>query len=272
MVSCVRKEDYAKQMWSVCKTPYHSAQSTQSSETFSGRKAQKMGHHEGLEYLRSVVQQKFWILGLRIALRSVKQDYNQCKTLARTINPQMLHLPASRLEGKVHPFSNWGMDYFGPFQLKHCWKTVNLWIFLFTCFSTRAVHLKIVSTLDTQSCLDAIYKKVALPGFPETMLSDNGTDFVGAAREFRELFSLLNGTQPEEGAAKLRISWTFKSPGAPHFGGVWERLVRSCKKPMWNFLGSQSLKEELLTTIVCSVEQLLNNRSLTASSSDAAGL
>ena len=82
----------------------------------------------------------------------------------------------------------------------------------------------------------------------------------------------LSGTQLERDAARLCINCTFNSPGVPHFGGVCEGLVRSYKKAMWNFLGSQSMKEEQLITIICSVEQLLNNRPLTASSSDAADL
>ena len=59
---------------------------------------------------------------------------------------------------------------------------------------------------------------------------------------------------------------------APHFGGLWERLVRSCKKAMWNNVWSQSLREEQLTTVICSVEKLLNNQLLTASNKDAAEL
>ena len=105
----------------------------------------KTWHYENVEYLRSVVQQKSPILGLRIALRSVKRDCFQCKTLARTINPQMSDLPASRLEAVVYPFSNYGVDYFGPFEVKHFRKTLKMWIRHFTCFSTRAVHLEIVS-------------------------------------------------------------------------------------------------------------------------------
>ena len=60
--------------------------------------------------------------------------------------------------------------------------------------------------------------------------------------------------------------------GAPNFGVVWERLVRSSKKAMWNNLGSQSVKEEQLTTIICSVEQQPNNRPLIASNNHAAEL
>ena len=232
----------------------------------------KRWHHEGVEYVRSIVQRKFWILGLRNALRSVKQDCVQCKKMTKTMKPQMSDLPASRVEGMVYSFSNCGVDYLGPFQVKHFRKVVKKRICLFTCFSTRAVHLEIVSTLDTQSCLDAIHPFVARRGYPKTIQSDIGTNFVGAAREFRELFAAFKGTQLEEDAAKLGIKWTFNPPGAPHFGGVWERLVRSCKRAMWNILGSQSLKEEQLTTVVCTVEQLLNNRPMAAAGSDVEDL
>ena len=48
--------------------------------------------------------------------------------------------------------------------------------------------------------------------------------------------------------------------------------MRSCKKATWNILGSETLKEEQLTTIICSEGKLLNNRPLTASNSNAADL
>ena len=149
----------------------------------------KRWHHEGVEYVRSMVQQNFWILGLRNALRSVMHNCVQCRKMTKTMKPQMSDLPASRVEGMVYSFSNYGMDYFGPFQVKHFRKVVKKWICLFTCFSTR-VHLESVSTLDTQSCLDAIHRFVAKRGYPKTILSDNGTHFVGAARDFVSFLSL----------------------------------------------------------------------------------
>ena len=172
----------------------------------------------------------------------------------------------------VYTSSNCGKVYFGPSQVKHFRKTVKKWICLFTCFSTRVVHLKIVSSLDTQSCLDTLHRFVARQGCPKTILSGNGTKFVGAAREFCELFSALNGNSLEKNSSKLGRKWTFNTPDAPHSGGVRERLVRSCKKAIWSVLSFQSVKHEQLTTVVCSAKQLINNRPLTPSSSDAADL
>ena len=106
----------------------------------------------------------------------------------------------------------------------------------------------------------------------KNFLSVKDTNFVAVSRESRELFSALNGTQLEEDAVKTGINWTFNPPGVPHFGRVSERLVRSCKKALWNNLGSDSLKAEQLTTIDCSLKKRLDNRPLTASSSDAENL
>ena len=72
--------------------------------------------------------------------------------------------------------------------------------------------------------------------------------------------------------AKKGIKWIFNTPAAPHFGGVWERLVRSCKKALYNVLGKQKLSEDKLRTVLCIVEQLINNRPITDVSSDVSDL
>ena len=46
-------------------------------------------------------------------------------------------------------------------------------------------------------------------------------------------------------------------------GGVWERLVRSCKKALTVVLQSQVLKDEVLLTAIADVESLVNSRLLT---------
>ena len=60
----------------------------------------------------------------------------------------------------------------------------------------------------------------------------------------------------------------FTPPAAPHLGGVWEKLVRSCNKAMYNVLRGQSMKEYLLRTKLCIVEKLMNSRPITTVSRD----
>ena len=232
----------------------------------------KVFHHEGVEYIRNEVQKKFWIFGLRNALRAVKHNCVMCRLFTNSKTPQMSDLPTDRLTSNVRPFTNSGVDYFGPFEVKIFRRTVKKWVCLFTCLSVRAVHLELVDSLDTAACIDAVHRFVARRGQPQSIISDNGTNFVGAAREFKEAFQELQKETVTNKLAEKGIKWSFNPPAAPHFGGVWERLVRSCKKALFNVLGKQSLSEDKLRTVLCIVEQLINNRPLTDVSGDVADL
>ena len=180
-------------------------------------------NHEGVKYVRSVIQQKFWILGLRNALRSIKSNCVFCRKLRAQINlPLMADIPAERLYYQSHPFTHVGIDYFGPFEVKLLRRSMKRWCCLFTCLTTRAVHIEVVRSLDTDSCLVAIKRFIARRGKPTTIISDNGTNFVGSARELKEYINSWNQNQITSELAQKFIVWKFNPPGAPHFGGVWE--------------------------------------------------
>ena len=138
------------------------------------------------------------------------------------------------------------------------------WICLFTCLSVRAVHTEIVQSPETQVCLDAVHRFIARGGKPETVISDNGTNFVGAANELKEAFKDMNYSEMQRNLAQNGIPCNFNPPAAPNFGGAWESLVKSSKRAIFNILGKESLKEENLSTVIRIAEQLLNNRPLTA--------
>ena len=95
----------------------------------------------------------------------------------------MSDLLIERLGYKQPPFSNTGVDYFGPFQVPIRRSTEKRWGFLFTCLTTRAVHIELVPSLDTSSCVMGVERFIARRGTPKTILSDNGTNFVGAQKE-----------------------------------------------------------------------------------------
>ena len=97
----------------------------------------------------------------------------------------------------------------------------------------RAVHIEGVPQLDTDSCLNAMMRFIARRGKPNTINSDNLTNFVGVEREFAEYVAAWNKEGIEEHLVQRGIRWKFNPPAAPHFRGVWERLVRSCKKAMY---------------------------------------
>ena len=225
--------------------------------------------HEGTEHVRNLLQQEFWIIGIRNALRQIKASCVKCRHRnAQPLYPPMADLPKERLSDQVYPFTNTGVDYFGPFEVKHLRKTEKRWCCLFTCLTTRAVHIEVVQSLDTESCLAALTRFTARRGKPVSILSDNGTNFVGAANELKSFMDGWNKDKIVDEMALSKITWKFNPPGAPHFGGVWERLVRSCKKVMLAVLDGRGLTDEILGTTMCLVEQTLNARPLTAVSDD----
>ena len=178
--------------------------------------------------------------------------------------PMISDLLLVRIEDNVTPFTNTGVDYFGPFSIKLFRRTVKRWICLFTCFSVRAMHMEIVQSLDTQSCLEAVYRIITSRGKPKTVISDNGTNFVGAAKELKGAFKELNHSEMQRNLAQNGIQRIFNPPAAPHFGGAWETLVKFSERAIFNILGKEFLKEEHLSTVICIAEQLLNNQPLTA--------
>ena len=66
------------------------------------------------------------------------------------------------------------------------------------------------------------------------------------------------------------IDWKFQPPNASHFGGVFEREIRSVKKVLSGLLREQPIKlsDDLLSTLFCEIEGILNCRPLTELSQD----
>ncbi len=70
--------------------------------------------------------------------------------------------------------------------------------------------------------------------------------------------------------SRQRIQFQFNPPAAPYFGGVWEREVRSVKSALYTTVGTQSVPEAVLLTVLLEVEAILNSKPLGYVSSDVA--
>ena len=227
--------------------------------------------HQFLDYLRAVIHLELAILNLRFLLKSIEVHCLICrKRKAKTVTPMMAELPVERLGYRQPPFTNCGVDYFGPFYVSIRRSSEKRWCFLFTCMTTRAVHIEIVSSMDTSSCVMGIERFIARRGTPSVIWSDNGTNFGGAQKELLNCIQSWNGQAPPE-LAKKGIKWKFNPPAAPHHVGSWERLVRCCKRVFYAIIGSRKLTPEVLETIFCLVEQSHNARPITSVSASPDG-
>ncbi|XP_062539146.1 uncharacterized protein LOC134207439 [Armigeres subalbatus] len=151
--------------------------------------------HGNNETVFNELRQRFQIPHLRALVTRVAKQCQHCRVLKATPQaPMMAPLPTIRLTPFIRPFTHTGLDYFGPVLVKQGRGTVKRWIALFTCLSIRAVHLEVVHSLSTQSCVMAIRRFIARRGSPATFCSDNGTNFVGASNMLKEQLRSINAS------------------------------------------------------------------------------
>ena len=172
---------------------------------------------------------KFWVLGLRNALRSIKHLCQMSETKLHSISTNNFRSATRTVSQRICPFYT-RVDFFGPFEVNSLRRSLKRWCCLFTYIATRAVYIEIDHSLDTESCLAAISRFFAKRGQPTNILSGYGTIFVGAAKELKEQITNWNQQEIKEELTLCNIFWKFNPPGAPHFGAIWECLVRRCKK------------------------------------------
>ena len=135
---------------------------------------------------------------------------------------------------------------------------------------TRAVHLEMAYALDTDSFMNAFARMVSRRGTPSYVLSDNGTNFVSGERELGEFVEQLDQEKIVRGSSRFsHIEWHFNPPPSPHFGGVFEAMIKSAKKAIKGILGNADVSDEELHTAICGAEKLLNSRPITYVSSDS---
>ena len=221
-------------------------------------------HHGNNDTVINEIRQKLWVTKLRATLKSVVNNCQFCRVKrALPQQPRMGNLPRARLAHHHRPFSYCGMDYFGPMTVTIGRRHEKRWGVLFTCLTTRAVHIELAASLSTDSAIMALRRMTARRGQPLEIYSDNGTNLRGAATELRAAIRNMNEPELYDHAANIGVTWKFIPPAAPHMGGSWERLVQSIKRALKVTLTSQSPKEEVLLTLMAEAEYTVNCRPLT---------
>jgi hypothetical protein len=224
--------------------------------------------HVGIEWTLSQVRAKYWITKGRSVTKSTLKDCVICKRLyGKAMQQKMADLPGVRIKCTGRPFTNIGIDMFGPFLVTQRRSQLKRYVCIYTCMGMRAVHLEMVESLDTNSFINSFRRFVARRGKPTTVYSDNGTNFVGGQRELDAAHNGLSEELMKNYASKNDIGWHFNPPYASHHGGVWERMIRSVRRIMASMLKDR-LSDETLHTILCEVEFIINNRPLTKLSDD----
>ena len=231
--------------------------------------------HCGPSLLLTSVGSRFHILGARRLSRTICSQCKVCRRAAPKPQPQLMgQIPEQRITPSP-AFQTTGLDFAGPFTLKkgHTRKPVYItaYVCVFICFSTRAVHLEVISDQTTEAFLAGMDRFVSRRGRPHTIFSDNGSNFVGAKNQLHNLYKFLKSTETNNAIHQHllhhKITWKNSPARTPQFGGLWEAAVRSMKHHLKRVVGSQVLTFEELTTVTCQVEACLNSRPILATTS-----
>jgi hypothetical protein len=138
-------------------------------------------NHQGLETVVNEVRQKNHVSSLRSLVKKVFEECQMCKNnKASPRMPELVNLPNCRLQPYMYLFSKTEVDYFGPMEVTVCRSKEKRYVVIFTCMSTRAIHLELAGSLSTDSCIMAIRRFISRRNQPLELYSDNGTNFKGA--------------------------------------------------------------------------------------------
>ena len=224
------------------------------------------GSRETLAELRS----RFWIVRGRQVVRKVLSRCVICKRIEgqHYAIPPTAPLPQFRVE-ESPVFTNTGIDFVGPLFVKRGTKEKGdmekVYIALYTCGSSRAVHLDVVPDLTAETFIRSFKRFICRRGIPRLVVSDNAKTFKTTAKFLSSIFEL-----PEVQTFLLnhKVKWRFNLERAPWWGGFFERMVRCVKRCLKKILKSAKLTYEELLTVVVEIECVLNSRPLTYVSSE----
>ena len=177
--------------------------------------------HSGVNDTFTLLRENYWILKGR---RAVKLVRNKCVTCWKceglpynvTTTPD---LPAERMSDDA-PFTHISINFTGPLYVKDK-SSSNLskvYVCLFTCCSTRALHLELTDLLSAESFLLA-FRRFVGRGLPSTIWSDNAKTFKTASKEIQKIIHSQEVVKYL--TTSLRSLLLKENRGGEAFGNKW---------------------------------------------------
>ena len=197
----------------------------------------------------------FHILHASRVIKSFIGGCTFCRRLRGKPQEQvMADLPEDRLVERTASFSIVGLDMAGPFYVhdgkstRRTAATKKVYILLITCLTSRAIHVEVVASMDTNSFILALRRFFALRGTVSRIYSDCGGNFIGAINNVADIERIQSYV-----ASTHNISWVLNPPRASNYGGIFERKI-ACLKSIFNstlkLMGRHHLSREEFSTFM----------------------
>ena len=172
----------------------------------------------GLNYTLNHLREKYLVVHGSETVKKVIKECPECRRRFRRkpATQQMAPLPSIRLEATMRTFTNCATDFAGPFYTTQGRGSPRMkrYLCLFVCLQTHCCHLEMASSLETNAFLNALTRMVARKGWSKLTLSDNGTNYVAAAREVKEMVKNMDQEKLQRPTSNQGINWYLNPPGA----------------------------------------------------------
>ena len=231
--------------------------------------------HCGSNTLISEFRQEFWSpqLGRSVRQALYHDPRTRCTECCKFValpaaEPAEPNLPIERIEFNP-PFTHVGIDFFGPMKVRINNEVEKAYGIIFSCLTSRAIHLESSSDATTERFLMAFRRFVARRGAPKTIISDNAKQFLLADKVLYEQFrEIILDERTQNYSTMQGVTWRFITERAPWRGATYERLIGLVKACLKRTIGRRLLSIEELTTMLVEVEQVVNLRPLARAAED----
>ena len=232
---------------------------------------QRVKHQGRTITLGAVRSAGFHVLNARKILGRTITQCCTCRRLRGVPKPmKMASLPPARAE-ECPPFTNVGIDIFGPFTVtdgvttRRTSATKKAWCTIFVCQTTRAIHLELISSMDTNAMQNALRRFLCIRGVCRRIQSDNGTNLMSTRSQIQTSREAFDEERLKNEAARHNCEWTTSPPGASHFNGATERKIASVRRIIDACLldvGKRAISRDELNTFMQEAASIVNNTPL----------
>ncbi|XP_065224373.1 uncharacterized protein LOC135848400 [Planococcus citri] len=219
-------------------------------------------YHVGVSHTLSELRKNFWIPKGRSTVYYVLKKCANCKYYdgGPYKYPAIPPLPEFRVN-QSSPFSCCGIDTFGPLYVSDNSVQKKVFVSIFVCMITRAIHLELLENMTTQEFLLAFRNFIALRTIPKFVISDNAPQFKITKSAFENLWQqIISDNDVTDFCKNNLIEWKLLPEYAPWHGGFYKRLIGIVKMSLKKTIFNCIITENQLRTVLYEVTSVINSR------------